>query len=97
MQRRLTSLALLHEKTYHSKDFKNINLKDFILDHDNQLKAFTGMKNNVEFESDVDENLNLTIEVITSLLLIIDGHPDSSASSTSSAQYFKNLINYLHF
>lgn len=72
MQARLTSLALLHEKTYNTRDFKNINLNDFIVDHDNQLKTFTGMKNNIEFESNVDENLNLTIEVITPLLLIID-------------------------
>lgn len=72
MQARLTSLALLHEKTYNTHDFKNINLNDFIADHDNQLKTLSGMKNDIEFESDVDENLNLTIEVITPLLLIID-------------------------
>lgn len=72
MQARLTSLALLHEKTYDTQDFKNINLNDFIVDHDNQLKAFASMKNGIEFESDVDKDLHLTIEVITPLLLIID-------------------------
>ncbi len=72
MQARLTSLALLHEKTYNTRDFKNINLNDFILDHDGQLKTIAGINNNIEFESDVDENLSLTIEVITPLLLIID-------------------------
>ncbi len=72
MQSRLTSLALLHEKTYNTNDFKNINLNDFIQDQDSQIRSLVGMKNGVEFESDVDNDLNLTIEVITPLLLIID-------------------------
>lgn len=72
MQARLTSLALLHEKTYNTRDFKNINLNDFIADHDYQLKTLAGMNNDIEFKSDVDEDLSLTIEVITPLLLIID-------------------------
>ena len=33
MQTRLTSLALLHEKTYGTKDFVNINLKDYLMIH----------------------------------------------------------------
>ena len=72
MQSRLTSLALLHEKTYNTHDFKNINLNDFIQDQDSQIRNLVGMKNGVEFESEVDKDLNLTIEVITPLLLIID-------------------------
>lgn len=89
MQARLTSLALLHEKTYNTQDFKNINLKDFVEDHDTQLKTLAGMGIDIEFESDVDEDLTLTIEVITPLLLIIDelsmnaikhAFPDKTAS-----------------
>lgn len=72
MQARLTSLALLHEKTYHTKDFKNINLRDYILDQDNQMRTIIGLRDGVELESVVDEDLNLTIEVITPLLLIVD-------------------------
>lgn len=72
MQTRLTSLALLHEKTYNTTDFKNINLRDFILDQDDQLRNIVGMRDGVELESCVDEDLNLTIEVITPLLLIVD-------------------------
>jgi two-component sensor histidine kinase len=72
MQSRLTSLALLHEKTYNTHDFKNINLNDFIQDQDSQIRNLVGMKSGVEFESEVDKDLNLTIEVITPLLLIID-------------------------
>lgn len=72
MQSRLTSLALLHEKTYNTNDFKNINLNEFIHDQDNQIRSLIGLKNGVEFESEVDEDLTLTIEVITPLLLIVD-------------------------
>lgn len=90
MQARLTSLALLHEKTYNTQDFKNINLNDFIDDHDSQLKTLAGMKNNIEFESDVDEDLNLTIEVITPLLLIID---ELSMNSIKHAFPDKNMSN----
>lgn len=72
MQTRLTSLALLHEKTYKSRDFKNINLEEYLLDQDSQTKGLIELPVEVEFETHVDEDLNLTIEVITPLLLIID-------------------------
>ena len=72
MQTRLTSLALLHEKTYGTKDFVNINLKDYLIDHDMKTKGFMELPSQVEFETNVDEDLNLSIEVITPLLLIID-------------------------
>ncbi|MBQ2654499.1 MAG: hypothetical protein IJF83_13175 [Methanobrevibacter sp.] len=72
MQTRLTSLALLHEKTYRSKDFKNINLKEYMVDHDNQTKNLVDMPVGIEFETNIDEDLNLSIEVITPLLLIVD-------------------------
>ena len=72
MQTRLSSLALLHEKTYNSKDFKNINLKDYVLDHDRQTMDVVDSINPIEFDTYVDEDLNLSLEVITPLLLIID-------------------------
>ena len=72
MQSRLSSLAILHEKTYNTTDFKNINLKDYIVDQDSQLRSLIGLRDGIEFESQVDGDLNLTIEVITPLLLVID-------------------------
>lgn len=72
MQSRLSSLAILHEKTYNTSDFKNINLKEYIVDQDSQLRSLIGLRDGIEFESEVDEDLNLTIEVITPLLLVID-------------------------
>ena len=72
MQSRLSSLAILHEKTYNTTDFKNINLKEYIEDQDSQLRSLIGMRDGIEFESEVEEDLVLTIEVITPLLLVID-------------------------
>ena len=72
MQSRLSSLAILHEKTYNTTDFKNINLKEYIIDQDSQLRNLIGLRDGIEFESEVDGDLNLTIEVITPLLLVID-------------------------
>ncbi len=72
MQSRLSSLAILHEKTYNTTDFKNINLSEYIVDQDSQLRGLIGLRDGIEFESEVDEDLNLTIEVITPLLLVID-------------------------
>ena len=72
MQSRLSSLAILHEKTYNTTDFKNINLKEYIVDQDSQLRGLIGLRDGIEFKSEVDEDINLTIEVITPLLLVID-------------------------
>ena len=72
MQSRLSSLAILHEKTYNTTDFKNINLKEYIEDQDSQLRGLIGLRDGIEFKSEVDEDIVLTIEVITPLLLVID-------------------------
>ena len=71
MQARLSSLALLHEKTYNTTDFLNINLKDYIEDQDKTLQNLFSAKN-INFKSDINEEIHLSIEVITPLLLIID-------------------------
>ena len=71
MQARLSSLALLHEKTYNTTDFLNINLKNYMDDQDKTLQGLFSAKN-INFESDIDENINLSIETITPLLLIVD-------------------------
>ena len=71
MQARLSSLALLHEKTYNTHDFININLNEYMQDQDRTLKTLFRTKN-INFESDVDEDIHITLEIITPLLLIID-------------------------
>lgn len=72
MQTRLTSLAMLHEKTYNSPDFKNINLNECLTDQDVSTKKLVNSPMEIEFKTYVDENINVSIEVITPLLLIID-------------------------
>ena len=72
MQSRLSSLAILHEKTYNTTDFQNINLESYIKDQDAQLRTLIGLRDGIEFESHVDSSLNLSIEIITPLLLVID-------------------------
>ncbi len=72
MQARLTSLALLHEETYNSSDFKNINLSECLSNQDINTKRLVQSPMDIEFKTSVDEDINLSIEVITPLLLIID-------------------------
>ena len=71
MQARLSSLALLHEKTYNTEDFININLEDYMTDQDSTLHALFGAKD-INFTSEVNPDIHLSIDVITPLLLIVD-------------------------
>ena len=72
MQTRLNSLALLHEKTYNSPDFKNISLNECLSDQDYSTIKLINSPMEIEVKTHVDEDINLSIEVITPLLLIID-------------------------
>ena len=71
MQARLSSLALLHEKTYNTEDFININLEDYMTDQDATLHSLFGAKD-INFVSDVNPDIHLSMDVITPLLLIVD-------------------------
>ena len=71
MQARLSSLALLHEKTYNTNDFININLEDYMTDQDSTLHSLFRAKN-INFTSEVDPEIHLSMDVITPLLLIVD-------------------------
>ena len=71
MQARLSSLALLHEKTYNTEDFININLADYMTDQDATLHSLFGAKD-INFVSEVNPDIHLSMDVITPLLLIVD-------------------------
>ena len=71
MQARLSSLALLHEKTYNTEDFININLGDYMKDQDSILHTLFAAKG-INFTSNVDPRIHLSIDVITPLILIVD-------------------------
>ena len=68
---RILDKALLHEKTYNTEDFININLGDYMKDQDSTLHMLFGAKN-INFTSDVDPRIHLSMDVITPLLLIVD-------------------------
>ena len=72
VQTRLSSIALLYENAYNSQDFRNINLKEFLDEYDNQTSKRFISDTHLKLESIADEDLNLSLEVITPLLLIID-------------------------
>ena len=65
-------MALLYENAYNSEDFRNINLKEFLDEYDNQTTKQFSSETSLKLESIADEDLNLSLEVITPLLLIID-------------------------
>lgn len=72
MMTRLSSLAMLHEKTSKNEDFRHVNLKECLMSQDMITEKLYGLQNEIELETNVDEDLNLSIEVVTPLLLIID-------------------------
>ena len=71
MQTRLSSLALLHEKTYNTEDFININLADYMNDQDATLQSLFRVKK-INFVSEVNPDIHLSMDVITPLMLIVD-------------------------
>ena len=71
MQARLSSLAIKKKKTYNTDDFININLQDYMKDQDETLHMLFGAKD-INFTSEVDPKIHLSIDVITPLLLIVD-------------------------
>lgn len=93
MQIRLASLSLLHEKTYNAKDYKNINLNEYVRDYDKRILELFRLQNELKFESVVDENLNLTIEVITPLLLIIAELTSNSIEHAFAQDQSNKIIN----
>ncbi len=100
MQSRLSSLALLHEKTYNTTDFKNINLQDYIEDQDSKLRNLIGLRDGIEFTSEVKDDINLSIEIITPLLLVVDeltmnsikhAFPDPEMKNKTISKVFRKL------
>ncbi|MCX9083464.1 MAG: ATP-binding protein [Candidatus Methanoperedens sp.] len=52
---RIYSIALVHEKLYQSKDFENIDLKDYIFELASNLLDSYGRTNDVKLEIDVED------------------------------------------
>ena len=103
MQARLSSLALLHEKTYNTEDFVNINLEDYMKDQDDSLHMLFGAKD-INFTSEVDPEIHLSMDVITPLLLIVDeltmnaikhAFPDPNMENKTISKHIKMIDEYI--
>ena len=84
-QKRVLSMAMLHEKLYRSDDLKNINIKDhFTVLIEDLIKNYA-IDKKITLEVDVDDIDNIGIETLTSLGLII-----SELITNSLKHAFKN-------
>lgn len=84
-QKRVLSMAMLHEKLYRSDDLKNINIKDhFTVLIEDLIKNYAVGKK-ITLEVDIDDIDDIGIEALTSLGLII-----SELITNSLKHAFKN-------
>jgi len=84
-QKRVLSMAMLHEKLYRSDDLKNINIKDhFTVLIEDLIKNYAVDKK-INLEINIEDIANIGIETLTSLGLII-----SELITNSLKHAFKN-------
>ena len=84
-QKRVLSMAMLHEKLYRSDDLKNINIRDhFTVLAEDLIKNYAVGKK-ITLEVDIDDVDDISIETLTSLGLII-----SELITNSLKHAFKN-------
>ena len=67
---RIQNIALVHEKTYLSTDLLNIELDDFIRGEIPNLIKLYNESNSIKFEIDIEKNIWLPMDFITTLSLI---------------------------
>lgn len=84
-QKRVLSMAMLHEKLYRSDDLKNINIKDHFTILIEDLVKNYAVNKKISLDIDIDEIQNIGIETLTSLGLII-----SELITNSLKHAFKN-------
>jgi len=70
-QKRVLSMAMLHEKLYRSDDLKSINIKDHFTVLTEDLIKNYAVDKKITLEINIDEIDNIGIETLTSLGLII--------------------------
>jgi len=84
-QKRVLSMAMLHEKLYRSEDLKTINIKDHFTVLIKDLIKNYAVNKNITLEIDIDDIDNIGIETLTPLGLII-----SELITNSLKHAFKN-------
>lgn len=67
---RIQIIAFIHEMTYKSHDFININFKDFIDEEIPNLRSLFNCDDEIKIDLDIDEHIFLPIDFITYLTLI---------------------------
>lgn len=70
-ERRIESLALIHERIYKDENMNNMNVPTFLADLDKQLHR-RSEDDGITFIREVDENLTFSINIVTPLALIIN-------------------------
>ncbi len=70
-ENRISSLALIHEKIYNEDDMSYLEVNSFIDDLDDNLLVFS-LHDDIEFKRIIDEDLRLSVDVMTPLSLIIN-------------------------
>ena len=69
---RVSSMSLLHEQLYHTKDFLNINFKSYImLLIEELLSTYKNPSSNIDFKLDIDD-IKLDIDISVNLGLILN-------------------------
>lgn len=68
---RISSLALIHERIYNEDNMNLISLKEFIAGFDDKLNALSNI-DDIKFVTNIDENLNLSVDYMTPMVLIIN-------------------------
>lgn len=70
-ERRITSLALIHERIYKDENMNYMNIAKFLADLDKQLINHSSI-NDIEFIRKLDDDLTFSINIVTPLSLIIN-------------------------
>ena len=70
-ERRITSLALIHERIYKDENMNYMNIAKFLADLDKQLINHSSVKD-IEFIRKLDDDLTFSINIVTPLSLIIN-------------------------
>ncbi len=71
-QSRLKSIAVIHQVLYQNEQNENVNFKTFVEELCNQIEASFNLKNKVEIEVNIPNDLNFNSETILPLGLIVN-------------------------
>lgn len=71
-QNRIESMALIHQQLYQREDFQTIDSREYVLNLIEHLKQVHPLASIVEFQVEVDKEINLGLDTVIPLGLIIN-------------------------